>query len=402
MPDGHRYSALGDATEMKLCFAPMEGITGYVFRNAYAACYGGVDAFYTPFLSNPVLNQIELHDILPENNRGIRLIPQILANRPENFRSIAQTLKDYGYPEVNLNLGCPSGTVVAKQRGSGALREPKELERLLDGIFSTSPLPVSVKCRIGISSENEWEDILDVLLRFPMKELIVHPRLQKEFYRGEVHLSAFRTVYERLCGEESFPDRSTRIPLIYNGDICTPEDYRKMVTDFPKIDGVMLGRGLLRDPELAEKIRREDAHGKTRYANAGIDPELAEKIRREDGRSRYANAGIDPEPAVRGEDRSCGLREGQGADGAGGMSAVEDGCGNVPVGNRNDRLRHFLELLYDGYRQEMTREGPALMKLKELWSYLQVYIGKDAKAMRPLWKVKTLAEYRDVVNMLLP
>ena len=390
---------------MKLCFAPMEGITGYVFRNAYAACYGGVDAFYTPFLSNPVLNQIELHDILPENNRGIRLIPQILANRPENFRSIAETLKDYGYPEVNLNLGCPSGTVVAKQRGSGALREPKELERLLDGIFSTSPLPVSVKCRIGISSENEWEDILDVLLRFPMKELIVHPRLQKEFYRGEVHLSAFRTVYERLCGEESFPDRSTRIPLIYNGDICTPEDYRKLVTDFPKIDGVMLGRGVLRDPELAEKIRREDAHGKTRYANAGIDPELAEKIRREDGRSRYANAGIDPEPAVRGEDRSCGLREGQEADGAGGMAAEEGGFGNVPVGrgeDRYDRLRHFLELLYDGYRQEMTREGPALMKLKELWSYLQVYIGKDAKAMRPLWKVKTLAEYRDVVNMLLP
>ena len=390
---------------MKLCFAPMEGITGYVFRNAYAACYGGVDAFYTPFLSNPVLNQIELHDILPENNRGIRLIPQILANRPENFRSIAETLKDYGYPEVNLNLGCPSGTVVAKQRGSGALREPKELERLLDGIFSTSPLPVSVKCRIGISSENEWEDILDVLLRFPMKELIVHPRLQKEFYRGEVHLSAFRTVYERLCGEESFPDRSTRIPLIYNGDICTPEDYRKLVTDFPKIDGVMLGRGLLRDPELAEKIRREDAHGKTRYANAGIDPELAEKIRREDGRIRYANVGIEPEPAVRGEDRSCGLREGQGADGAGGMSAEEGGFGNVPVGrgeDRYDRLRHFLELLYDGYRQEMTREGPALMKLKELWSYLQVYIGKDAKAMRPLWKVKTLAEYRDVVNMLLP
>ncbi len=306
---------------MKIYLAPMEGITGYVFRNAYMACYGGIDTCFTPFLSNPVLNQIELHDVLPEHNRDLHVIPQILTNRPETFAAIAGTLKDYGYSEVNLNLGCPSGTVVAKKRGAGALREPRELDRLLDGIYSTSPLPVSVKCRIGISSEAEWEDILEVLLKYPMTELIIHPRFQKEFYKGNVHMEAFALAYERI--------RGTKCALCYNGDITTPEDYRRLVQKYPDISAVMLGRGLLWNPELAEQIR----HGEAK-------PDI-------------------------------------------------------------QRLKAFLDLLYRGYKEEMDREGPALMKLKELWSYLQVYTGLPSKELRPLWKSKTLAEYRDVVNLLL-
>lgn len=306
---------------MKIYLAPMEGITGYVFRNAYTACYGGIDTCFTPFLSNPVLNQIELHDVLPEHNRDLHVIPQILTNRPETFAAIAGTLKDYGYSEVNLNLGCPSGTVVAKKRGAGALREPRELDRLLDGIYSTSPLPVSVKCRIGISSEAEWEDILEVLLKYPMTELIIHPRFQKEFYKGNVHMEAFALAYERI--------RGTKCALCYNGDITTPEDYRRLVQKYPDISAVMLGRGLLWNPGLAEQIR----HGEAK-------PDI-------------------------------------------------------------QRLKAFLDLLYHGYKEEMDREGPALMKLKELWSYLQVYTGLPSKELRPLWKSKTLAEYRDVVNLLL-
>jgi len=322
----------------KLYFAPMEGITGYVFRNAYAAVYGGMDAYYTPFLSNPVLNQIELHDVLPENNRGIRLVPQIIANRVDSFVRIAGTLKDYGYTEVNFNLGCPSGTVVAKGRGSGALREPKELRKLLDGIFERSPLPVSVKCRIGISSELEWEDILEVLTDFPMKELIVHPRLQKEFYKGEVHMDAFSLAYDRVLSK-------TEIPLCYNGDLYTVEDMLRITEEFPEISALMLGRGILQDPELPHKFSRM------------CHPE---------------------DPAASG---SSSDRFAEPAD--------------------FTRLRRFLDLLYDGYKKEMDREGPALMKLKELWKYLQVYTGRTSREMRPLWKARTLAEYRDVVNMLL-
>ncbi len=314
---------------MKLYFAPMEGITGYVFRNAFAACYRGIDTFFTPFLSNPVLNQIELHDILPENNRGIRLIPQIIANRTDTFLAIANTLKDYDYTELNLNLGCPSGTVVAKGRGSGALREPKDLDRLLYPIFEASPLPVSVKCRIGISSENEWEDIFDVLRKYPMTHLTIHPRLQKEFYRGTVHMDAFRLAYRELTGKDHDKTGPT-IPLCYNGDLKTCDDFRRITGEFPDLSAVMLGRGLLENPGLAEEIS--------------------------------------------------------------GLSSPEDS---------RVRLRQFLSLLLTGYREEMDREGPALMKLKELWKYLQVFTGHTDKEMRPLWKTRTLAEYRDVVQMLV-
>ena len=331
---------------MKLYFAPMEGITGYVFRNAYAACYGGIDVFFTPFLSNPVLNQIESGDVLPDHNSGLRVVPQILTNKPVTFRRIADTLEEYGYPEVNLNLGCPSGTVVAKNRGCGALREPKELNSLLDGIFQMSPLPVSVKCRIGLSSEAEWEDILEVLLRYPLKELIIHPRLQKEFYQGEIHMDAFRTAYERCL--------PAGIPLVYNGDIRTKEDYHTLKESYPELAGVMLGRGLLWNPRLAEEIRTTE------------DETAMERLK-------------DTE------------------------TEESKDTGKSATLSRDDRevLRHFLDLLCEGYRQEMSREGPALAKLKELWSYLQVYIGRSPKEMRPLWKTKTLAEYRDVVNMLL-
>ena len=313
----------------KLYFAPMEGITGYVFRNAFAACYGGVDTYFTPFISNPVLNQIEKHDVLPEHNEGLQVIPQILTNKANIFRMIAATLKDYGYPEVNFNLGCPSGTVVAKGRGCGALREPKELDRLLDGIFEVSPLPVSVKCRIGISSEVEWEDILEVLLKYPLTELTIHPRLQKEFYNGNVHPDAFRLAYERILER-----RDTRpIRLCYNGDIRTLEELQKLLQEFPMIDAVMLGRGLLWNPGLAEQCASATTIRRTGYDRA--------------------------------------------------------------------RFRRFLNLLYDGYKEEMDREGPALAKLKELWQYMMVYAGRSPGDMRPLWKAKTLAEYRDVVAMLI-
>ena len=337
--------------KQKLYFAPMEGITGYVFRNAFAACYGGVDTYFTPFISNPVLNQIEKHDVLPEHNEGLQVIPQILTNKANIFRMIATTLKDYGYPEVNFNLGCPSGTVVAKGRGCGALREPKELDRLLDGIFEVSPLPVSVKCRIGISSEVEWEDILEVLLKYPLTELTIHPRLQKEFYNGNVHPEAFRLAYDRILERKA----AKPIRLCYNGDIRTPENLQKLLQEFPEIDAVMLGRGLLWNPELAEQCAPLlEGDGETILPATPTGPEIEAST---------------PTSRNTGYDRA--------------------------------RFRRFLSLLFDGYKEEMDREGPALAKLKELWQYLMVYAGRSPKDMRPLWKTKTLAEYRDVVATLV-
>ena len=402
---------------MNIYFAPMEGITGYVFRNSYAACYGGIDAFYTPFISNPSLNQIELHDVLPENNRGIRLIPQVLTNRVDYFVTIAKKLKYFGYDEVNLNLGCPSGTVVAKNRGSGLLREPKELDKLLYEIFEASPLPVSVKCRIGISSEVEWEDILEVLLKYPTAELIIHPRLQKDFYKGDVHREAFDFAYHRIKeysidGVSGSSGKDFR--LCYNGDIRTPEDFRALIRDYPGIDSVMLGRGLLWNPELAEQITRSIGGGSS--ATGSFASLRMTGYEDSSGLNETSlDTGSFASLRMTGYEDSSGLNETSldpGSFASLRMTGYEDSSGltaapdSVPSPGKSaspdiPRLRRFLDLLYENYRAEMSREGPALMKLKELWSYLALYIQKTPQEMRPLWKTKTLAEYKDVVNMLL-
>lgn len=376
---------------MKLYFAPMEGITGYVFRNAYAACYGGIDTYYTPFLSNPSLNHIELGDVLPEHNTGLHVVPQILTNRVQVFVAIAKTLKDFGYREVNLNLGCPSGTVVAKGRGSGALREPKELDRLLDEIYTQSPLPVSVKTRIGIRSAVEWEDILAVYQRYPLTELIIHPRVQKQFYKEDVCMEAYREAYLAYGLGTWDPMISPAPPettgasspplLCYNGDIRSAEDAGRIIEAFPATHALMLGRGLLWNPELAEQIRGNMSRGTVLVMPKEMPEGTVPMMSR-----GPASGGMVPtsEGAPSGRRLSYGEAPESFHDAGKGL-----------------RLRRFLDLLYDGYLEEMDREGPALMKLKELWAYLKDYAGLSDAEMRPLWKTKTLAEYRDVVTMLL-
>lgn len=227
---------------MKFYLAPMEGITTYIYRNALHRHYGGADCYYTPFLSNKVLSSKELRDILPENNRNMKVIPQILTNQAETFLTIAKTLQDYGYEEVNLNLGCPSGTVVAKKRGAGFLDVPNRLDGFLEEIFAKCPLDISIKTRIGIESEYEWEDLLAIYKKYPIKELIIHPRYQKEFYKGTPHVEAFKLAVDSL------KDRG--IPLCYNGDISSAKRYLDLLNQVPSTKAVMLGRGVLANPEL--------------------------------------------------------------------------------------------------------------------------------------------------------
>ena len=140
----------------KISMAPMEGLTGYVYRRAHHAYFAPLDTYYTPFISNKKLGSRERHDVLPEHNEGMHVIPQILTNRADDFLEIEKQLYEYGYREVNLNLGCPSGTVTAKGRGAGFLAYPEELSKFLDQIYSKTRMKISVKTRIGISSEEEW------------------------------------------------------------------------------------------------------------------------------------------------------------------------------------------------------------------------------------------------------
>ena len=226
--------------------APLEGLTTYIFRNAYAKHFGHIDKYYTPFLSlhkEKEFNHKERQEVLPENNEGLWVVPQVLTNSAEDFLRAAQTLKELGYEEVNLNLGCPSGTVVPKKKGAGMLEDPGYLERFLEDCFEKTPLKISVKTRLGMEEEEEWNKILAIYNRFPLEELIVHARVREDYYKKPVRWEAFgKALSESRC------------PVCYNGDIFTVEDYARLTECFPKLEAVMLGRGLLRNPGLAEEI----------------------------------------------------------------------------------------------------------------------------------------------------
>ena len=240
---------------MKIYMAPMEGITGHVYRRAYFHHFGQIDRYYMPFLSSTGLNYKEIRDIDPENNAGMDVVPQILTNHADIFLELAEMVKDLGYTEVNLNLGCPSGTVTAKGRGSGFLRNLPELEIFLDEIFEKSVLPISIKTRVGYESEAEWPEILGLLLRYPCTEMIIHPRLRKDLYKGSVRPDAYALAVEQAGQMEKASGR--HLVLCYNGDINTPQDYEAVLKQFPDTERVMLGRGLIGNPGLAGELRGE-------------------------------------------------------------------------------------------------------------------------------------------------
>ncbi len=232
---------------MKFYLAPMQSVTGYVFRNAYHKHFCPMDKYFTPFISNRKLGQKEKNEILPANNRGMEVVPQILCNDSEVFLEIAKQLEDMGYQSVNFNLGCPSPTVVTKCRGAGLLGEPKRLEALLEEIFSHSPLKISVKTRIGLSEEEEWKRIFEIYCRYPLEELIVHPRLQEDQYKNEPRWDVFGDVL-----------KEAPFPVCYNGDIFSKEKYEELVKQFPALTCVMLGRGMVKNPGLLGEIKKEE------------------------------------------------------------------------------------------------------------------------------------------------
>lgn len=232
---------------MKYYFAPMEGITGYVYRNAHRRFFDQIDVYMTPFIvptQNRKLTSREKNDILPEHNEGLCVIPQILTNKGEDFIWAAEELKTYGYDEVNLNLGCPSGTVVSKNRGSGFLAYPDQLDHFLDQIFTALNMKISIKTRIGKESPEEFQRLLEIYEKYPLKELIIHPRVQTDFYKNHPNWEAF---------EKAVSDSTHS--LCYNGDLFTSEAYDRFVKAFPQVDKVMLGRGLVANPGLAGEIK---------------------------------------------------------------------------------------------------------------------------------------------------
>ena len=229
---------------VKYYMAPLESVTTWIYRQAHAKIYGRLDKYFIPFLEPHEKRDFktrELQEILPEHNENIYAVPQILTNRSEGFIKLAKALKDWGYEEVNLNLGCPSKTVVTKGKGSGFLAKPKELERFLTEIFDalSGEVKISVKTRIGKEDPEEFPALLKLFNKYPMEELIIHPRVQKDGYGNVPRLE----LYE-LAEKQSLNS------LCYNGDLYTREQIRNFAERFPGTERLMFGRGFLRDPGL--------------------------------------------------------------------------------------------------------------------------------------------------------
>lgn len=234
---------------MNIYFAPMEGITGYRYRNIHHTFFGKhIDKYFTPFIS-PNVEKIfvpkELRDILPEHNTGLPIVPQMLSNNAERFITGAKLLAQYGYKEINLNLGCPSKTVVSKGRGSGFLATPSKLDAFLYEIFDKagSFVKISVKTRLGKTSPEEFFELIEIFNQYPMEELIIHPRVQTDFYKNTPNMAVFAKALA-----------ASKNPVCYNGDIFTLKQFQAFKESFGQLPSVMLGRGLLMNPHLASEL----------------------------------------------------------------------------------------------------------------------------------------------------
>lgn len=235
---------------MKFYLAPMEGITGHIYRNSYEKYFHNIDKYFTPFIvpnQSVSLKTKELKDLLPQNNKGLNIVPQILTNNAEGFILTANKLKKLGYEEINLNLGCPSGTVVSKKRGSGFLAYPEELDKFLDEIYKIDNMKISIKTRLGKERADEFYKLIEIYNKYPLEELIIHPRTREDFYGNTPNLEVFKDAL-----------KLSKHSICYNGDIFTLNSYNKIINEFPEVNKVMLGRGILANPGLIGEIKNNE------------------------------------------------------------------------------------------------------------------------------------------------
>ena len=246
---------------MKLYAAPLQGFTEAPWRNLLKEVYSGIDAYYTPFvrMEKGEFRNKDVREIASENNTVSRLIPQLIASTPAELERLAGLFIEKGYKEADINMGCPFPLMTGKHKGSGILPYPAEVEALLKELVHYPELGFSVKMRLGWECADEWRLLLPLLNAAPLRRIVLHPRIGKQQYKGEVDLAAFPAFYEECVH-----------PFVYNGDLLTVEDIRKVDEEFPRLEGVMLGRGLLANPALAWE-----------YANGAVfsPDELYEKVK---------------------------------------------------------------------------------------------------------------------------
>ena len=336
---------------MDIYFAPLEGITGFAYRNVHRQFFGDqIDKYFSPFAAPNYTHHFktrEREDIEPANNEGLRLVPQILTNRAEDFLWAAEEMYAMGYREINLNLGCPMPTVVKKGRGSGQLGDLDALdlflEQICEGMEKIAGLldaeitaeknaeinaeknaeentgikiRFTVKTRIGLESAAKAAALLEIYNRYPIAELTVHPRTQRDLYGGKPDLETFSLFLEQSVH-----------PVVYNGDIFSLSDYEKICVRFPECHAVMLGRGLIANPALARELK-----------------------------------------------------------------------GGLPL--QIEELRLFHDAVYESLRKTLPGQAPLLGKMKELWFYMgRNFTGAD-RCLKEIKKAKNEIQYRAAVRTL--
>lgn len=321
---------MGKQQKVQCYAAPLEGITGYIYRNAHHKYFGGVDKYFTPFVTpkpKKGLNTREKNDISPEHNKDIPVVPQILTNKSEDFIRVAGMMEELGYTEVNLNLGCPSGTVVSKKKGSGFLSDLEGLKYFFDEVFSKVNVEVSVKTRLGVENPEEIRALMTLYNAFPISEVILHARVREDYYKRPVNQEAFA---EGLS--------LSRHPICYNGDLFGAEDIVNLQNKFPGVSAIMLGRGMIANPELTE-VFCEDMPEKAGGFTEEREPDYV-------------------------------------------------------------RWKAFLDELCYGYEHIMSGGKNVLFKLKEVWSYMIPFFPECEKYGKKIKKAKTVAEYQTIVNAL--
>ena len=341
---------------MQIYMAPMEGITDYVYRNTFEKLFGGVDKYFTPFITPTSVKKFqtkELDNIDPEKNDVNRVVPQILTNNPDHFMWAAEEIKARGFREVNLNLGCPSGTVVAKRKGSGLLRYTDELEEFLKAVFDGCDkigMKLSLKTRLGLDNPDEFYEILDIYNRFPIYELTVHPRIRKDFYREPIRPEYFDYAYNNSVN-----------PLVYNGDLTTISDILSCLEKFPKVDSVMIGRGLLSDPGFPAAAKRMILTRKDSNSDSVINA--------------VTNKAISIKPEYSSTDISGYQTE-------------------------INRLFEFHDILLEKFRERLSGDNPVLYHMKDVFTYMSVRFKDDERLVKNVLRSKKLSEYQTAVSIL--
>ena len=231
----------------KIEFAPLQGYTDAIYRTMHNKVFGGINSYYSPFirLEKGEVRQKDIKDILPENNENINLVPQIIVNSNEEFLKLTESVCNLDYKRIDINMGCPFPLQTKKGRGAAILQNTKHLEDIVESINSINDIDFSIKMRLGMDSAEDAKGALEIINKAKLHHLTIHPRIAKQQYKGEIDYQTFDYIYQNCLH-----------PIIYNGDILSQEDIYNIINIYPKIEGIMIGRGLLAKPYLAMELNK--------------------------------------------------------------------------------------------------------------------------------------------------